>query len=126
MDKENGIFIVPTENVRGFTEIEKKMLETANSLNITVIENYVGIRNCKNEIYCDNNILFIEDLDCDFLEVKFSNCELSLSVDTFEDKYFYYVEGKIEITCIDDKIKLMLGNKKDASNKASVNFKFLE
>lgn len=121
MDKENGIFIVPTENVRGFTEIEKKMLETANSLNITVIENYVGIRNCKNEIYCDNNILFIEDLDCDFLEVKFSKCELSLSVDTFEDEHFYYVEGKIEITCIDDKIKSMLGNKKDASNKASVN-----
>ena len=120
MNKENGIFIVPTENVRGFTEIEKKMLETADSLNITVIENYVGIRNCKNEIYCDSNTILVEDLESDFLEVKFSNCELSLSVDTFEGKYFYYVEGKIEITCIDDTIKSMLRNKKDASNKASV------
>ena len=120
MTKENGIFIMPTENVRSFTDIEKKMFEEANCLNITVIENYVGIRN-SNEIYCDNNIFLIEDLDYDFLEIKFSNSELSLRVDTFEGEHFYYVEGKIEITCIDDKIKSMLGNKKDASNKASVN-----
>ncbi len=115
--EKNSIFIMPTENVRKFTELEKAVIEKADSLSITVIENTIDI-NYDGKISCTNNNFFIEELDDEILNIKFSNSDLSLTVEYHEGKPFYFVEGLIEITKINSELKKIVKdffkNKKDA------------
>ncbi len=102
-EKSNQGFIEPTETVRVFTDLEKSILKKAGSLNITVLENHVSLTH----YYISSNVnkYEFEILNESFYNIKFSDCELILTVDTSFGGCIHIVEGIITITKIDSIIK---------------------
>lgn len=71
--------VMPTETVRGFTEVEKTMLEKANLLKINVYEFQVGIAGPKPNVRTIFTVDFYSELPNNFTDIKFSRLDYTYS-----------------------------------------------
>lgn len=98
--------VMPTEEVRGFTELEKGILKKANSLKINVYELYVGIAGPKPYVRTNFMVNKYHELPKNFINIKFSKLDY-----THSD---YYGESclsmNIEIIAIQEHLKNAVNN----------------